>query len=355
VTVADRSTATMLSTDRLLLGLGVALALGFTGCGESTDGGRSADQGAGSVRSASAVARAHAPLVRIDRDERAYPMSADRFLDASGLEWGGGRCRLLITDVAAGPLARGLQNTPVPALDPRKLGHEPAYRARATDATCGHLDEVYTSTQLTRPHDRRRRPAGLRVDEGFNLDILTERQGGMRRLSPNGSLTGVPVYVHQSTRPVKGKPGVRLSYWLLFGSGETPGASGALVVHEGDWERIDVLLRAWPGRRRYEPTAIEYRHAGKLTRLSWGEVATDPTGAHPVIYLGRSTHTPSPTAPASGRKRWVAWKTWRAARDVTREPWYGYGGGWGAIDEVPAASGPLGPTPFELGPTMRGN
>jgi hypothetical protein len=325
----------------------LALALVLGGCGESSD----ADEGSAPAVKTGDPATAFAPLVQLDDRERSYPVSADFFLRSAGLEFVGNSCPAIELDIAAGPISRPLVGQPVPVLDVHKLAHEPAYRSRALGVNCKYRSDSYTTTQRTRPYDRADRPAGLSVAEGFNLDILTDEQPGKRRLGRDGSLAGVPIYVHENSELIDGQPGVRLSYWMLFGRGEARDrATRDWIPHEGDWERVDVLAltHGKPKSRRYEPVAVEYRIGGDPHPVPWGDVETDQTGRHPVAYLARSNHTPFPRTAASDPGKRLSWKTWRDVRDVTREPWYGYGGGWGAYSLSEVASGPLGPTPFEL-------
>ena len=37
------------------------------------------------------------------------------------------------------------------------------------------------------------------------------------------------------------------------------------------------------------------------------------------------------------------WKTWNNLRDVTKQPWFGFGGAWGDVKADTWRSGPLGP------------
>lgn len=329
-----------------LLLLSALVAFLLASCGDSSDAGQDADR---AVKTANPAA-AFAPLVELADRERSYPVSADYFLRSSGLEFVGNLCPGIELDIAAGPISRPLVGQPVPLLKPRKLAHDPAYRSRAVGTDCKYRSDSYTTTQRTRPFDRDDRPAGLNVDEGFNLDILTEQQPGKRRLGGDGSFVGVPIYVHQNDEWVDGRSGVRLSYWMLFGRGQRRDPeTGKRIQHEGDWERVDVLLVREGKRKaqRYEPVAAEYRIDGRLQASSWDELETDATGNHPLAYLAAASHTPYPHAADPDAKR-LPWRTWRRVRDVTREPWYGYGGGWGAFGFTDVATGPLGPSPFEL-------
>ena len=41
------------------------------------------------------------------------------------------------------------------------------------------------------------------------------------------------------------------------------------------------------------------------------------------------------------------WRTWNLLSDAQKEPWYGYGGVWGAIGTRPGTIGPLGPSSYK--------
>jgi hypothetical protein len=306
------------------------------------------------VRSATApavpskdLATAFAPLVRLDRRERALPASASHLLANSGLEWGrADRCGFGRDVTPSATLAPG-ESSPLPPLVPARLGRQPGYKAYALRPDCEpKRDVAYSTAQHTRPFDRENRPAGLRIDEGFNLDIVSAVLYGRRRLARDGSLAAVPAYYALANAGTAARPGIQVSYWLAFGAQQQPDPGGE--SREGDWERIDVLTR--PGRRRglYVPMAVEYHHDnGRSRRVPWSATPLDgPGGTHPVAYLDRGMHTPRP-----GRtcRSCTDWKTWNRLREVRREPWYGYGGGWGAIGDSDEESGPAGPSPFELG------
>jgi hypothetical protein len=327
-------------------GLGaVVLAFAAGGCGEEGEAPATIVTGD--------PAATFAPLVRLHPRERSFPMSARRFLAKSGLEWSGGPCPLEI-DVSASASSRAAAGDRIPPLDPTKLGTEPAYKVRPHVSNCIDLrPHTYSTTMRTRPFDTDDRPVGLQVDEGFSLDILSNAQPGRLRLGGDGTLAGVPAYYARDPSSIGGRTGLRLSYWLLYGRGKAPDPDQGdrLVGHEGDWERVDVLVRRERGRDRYTPVSIQHFSGGERRLVTpWND--TERAGAsstHPVVYAARATHTPGPRGDCI--PSCTDWKTWRLLRDVREEAWFGYGGGWGAFEPTAAAAGPLGPSPFQLGPS----
>jgi hypothetical protein len=286
-----------------------------------------------------------APLVRLADGERTFPIGARFLLDHAGLEWAGGPCGAE-SDVTVS--AQSVRTGPVslPPLVPARLGREPrAYRFRPKRDCRRPRPEVFTTAQRTRPFDTEDRPAGLHVDEGFNLDVASEALSPRRRLGPDGSVAGVPGYYAVERTRSAGRPAIRLSYWILFPVEEEVDAYGPVMMREGDWERVDVVAERGPGRGNYTPLAVEYSVGDRVKRVGWSD-AELASGTHPVVYLERGRHTPRPTGKCGDC---VEWRTWRLLRDVREEPWWGYGGGWGAIGGSDEYSGPLGPTPFDIG------
>jgi hypothetical protein len=285
-----------------------------------------------------APAREFAPLARLDGDERWLPMSTDHFIAHAGVEWTGGPCGMErdLSQSGTGPSAGGPQ---MPPLDARRLGAG-GYEMRPAGRDCVRLrPHVYRSDQLTRPYDGRDRPAGLAADEGFTLDIAGDAQARERRPDPSGQLNGVPAYYVRDKAQVAGRPGMRIAYWLLFGREQRGDEHG----REGDWERVDVLIRH--GRRPdvYRPVAVEYRQGARWLRLSWDDVERTGSGAtHPVAYLAKDVHTPGPHGECD---ECIEWRTWRSLRNAPAQPWWGFGGGWGAYSNTDERSGPAGPSP----------
>ncbi len=299
------------------------------------------------------------------------PTSARWFLARSTLKWVSGRC--LMASVAVGRVATVKASDDVPRLEYSRLGGHPApYRRHAVGgSTCDRrLATTYSTLQRTRPYDTLGRPRGLKPDQGFYLDILSAASGGSGRSEHrNGQsfIRGVPSYYERRNTTVKGKPGLKLSYWLLFAHSEIPGPKGLPVSsHEGDWERVDVLLQKGARAEQYRPVAVEYHRAGTAKQIvPWADVegAGTPMATHPVVYAGRGGHTPYPSRGqhrirgfSYGRRTVTTeesnacadcpqWRTWQNLRSVRAEPWYGFGGGWGLRWERDETSGPLGPYP----------
>jgi hypothetical protein len=307
-----------------------------------------------------------APLVHVHARETRFPTSASRFVERSGLAWGGGDCP--DDTVAMGRIAARTRPHVAPPVMQRRLGHAPAYRHGRFDPRCRERGPTYASTQRTRPYDDAR-PAALPRDEGFFLDLLTAAYGGDRRLEGGGSprpLTGVPAYFEREPATVDGRPGLRIAYWLLFAHDESLDRKGEQVSsHEGDWERVDVLLARTAGRDRYLPRSVGYR---RDVAVPWPDVEVVAAGpgarTHPVVYAARGSHTPYPRPgrherrvggyngrqvvaldAASACQRCPVWRTWDLLRSARREPWYGYAGAWGARYDNGDTSGSLGPTP----------
>lgn len=329
---------------QLIVLAGAVLSSGWvSACGAGED------EGAQQVSTTDPVTT-FAPLVRLDPRERSFPMSARHFLSKSGLEWGGGPCSFE-RDISASASSSAAAADPIPPLDPARLGRPPGYQVRPSSASCrGKRPGLYSTAMRTRPFDTEDRPVGLHVDEGFSLDILTDAQPGGLELARDGTVAGLGAYYARDRVTVAGRPGLRLSYWLLYGRGERrdPDDGNRRVDHEGDWERLDVLVQHRPGSRRYVPIAVRYHSDTGIAAQSWDDVKRAGGDAtHPIAYAARGSHTLGPTGGCDDAC--TDWPTWRDLRDVRDEPWFGYGGGWGARGYSEARSGPLGPSPFELG------
>lgn len=319
-------------------------------------------------------ARTFAPLVHIHAKERWYPMSTDRFLRHSTLEWSGGPCPFEI-NVAAGPVSQRITGEGAPRLVPRRLGNEPAYRVRPRAADCkGRRQSRYATTQPTRPYGEGERPAGLRADEGYNLDVLMATYKGQRlveRRRGQAVLDGVPVYYERKRASFEGRPASQLTYSWVYALQEAVDARGREVLsQEGDWERVDVLVRR-RGDGRYVPLAVRIHRDGVGETVPWqslklARAGAGPGSTHPVIFSALRSHDPYPEAGRHSRRLprieesplppavdvtaacrdCPTWRTWEHLRAAQREPWYGYGGGWGLRGLMPELAGPPGPSPF---------
>jgi hypothetical protein len=369
----------------LTCGAVVAAAIVGSACGNDMGG-------PGAAVTTADPATSFAPLVQLHSKEPSFPTSPRDFVDAVTLKWSSDGCSNQTIAIASKRLTLG-KDPRSPLLDVERLGTGAAnpYRHRPLAANCSDQRRgSFTSAQLTRPFDSRRRPAKLPAGDGFYFDLLSDaakgdhatvRVGGQAVLRDR-----VPVFVESTSERVDGKPGLRLTYWMLYAHDEPPRGRYELVSafsHEGDWERVGVLLQR-AGARRYVPVSVRYSVHGRPVDVSW-RAAQRATGAgtqsdsdratHPIAFAARGTHTPYPE-PGNERPRLKApgesylgtdrsatlpedapepcptcpqWRTWRNVLDVRRQPWYGFGGAWGYVYEGDSQSGPLGPGPLNPG------
>ncbi|MDP9136090.1 MAG: hypothetical protein M3N56_14825, partial [Actinomycetota bacterium] len=262
---------------------GCALIAGASGCGGDDDDPR-AESPAG-VQTTNPL-RTFAPLVEVAADEPWRPMSGRWFIERSVF-------RFAEDDgcpdrkIAVGHTMPEQQNPEIDWIYPKGLGgwSWPAYFRNPFDAKCElDFDLRFYADQLTRPHDPGVRVEGIRPGEGFYLDLVDEARGGPVM---EGDLTE-PVYAE---RTAEGDAGVRLTYWMLFGMHGTPGEPDA---HEGDWQRVDVLLHD-AGDDRYEPLAVQVGMGEqKPVDTAWG-AARHVDGTHPVVAAARGSHAMTPS------------------------------------------------------------
>jgi len=236
----------------------------------------------------------------------------------------------------------------------------------------------YATTQLARPHDPHPgHPRGLLYQEGFHLDLLAPRRDDPLVEDGEGRAVGaVPVYYERWNERVRGKPGMRITYWFLFDESVPGGPRSAAdpFRHEGDWERTSVLLQHGQRADEYLPVSVRYfvhLHAEDIPWRKAEVVAGDGRpgpATHPVVYSARGKHTTYPPpggrdvkvqVTEGGRLRklvipdetancpaCIPWRTWRKLRDVRLQPWYGYGGAWGSAGDDGSTTGSLGPSRF---------
>ncbi len=317
-----------------------ALIVGASGCGDDDE---PSAQETATIRTLTPE-RTFAPLLEVAADEPWRPMGARRFIEHSLLgiaERGGCDDR----DIAVGHGLPEIQTAVTDWIYVKSLGKGPHYYRNPYDDDCEleHGTRFYTD-QLTRPHDPGPRVDFLDREEGFFLDLEPEGRSG----PPLGARVRVPVY---ADRADEGDGQVRLTYWTLYGmDGDPP-------VREGDWERVDVLLRD-AGDDRYEPIAVQVpagERAEPTTVTPEGrrllDVAWDATrvaaGTHPVVEVARGSHAAQVASPdAATCADCVPWETWDSLADVRDQLWFGFGGSWGEVGASDATTGPLGPHGF---------
>lgn len=316
---------------------------------------------------------AFAPLVHLDVREPAWPMSAEAFLRNSWLMWGHDRCPDY--SVALGAHLKRPESRRAEIMgrfDRTRLAGANAYRHAPADGACDDASKTFSAADHTRAFDVAGRPRGLAVKEGFYLDLWDKRRSGAPKIEKEGSqrfLHEVPVYVERSAE----KGGLlRITYWLFYGLSIPPGDSKLtrLVAHEGDWERVSVLLRPGPQAGRYVPLSVRYHYHDEYRDVPWAAVDRVGTGAdeptHPVVFSARGSHASYPRAGSyenvvkvGGVRRLVVhdnavachecpqWRTWQMLVDAETQPWYGFGGAWGRAGRIGGTTGPLGPSRYK--------
>jgi hypothetical protein len=314
------------------------VAIGAIGCGGSQEGAVKTD----------APAATFAPAIALDARERWFPTGAQWFIDRSVLWWS---MNLGCPDriVAVGRELKAAKDSN--RLDPRRLGsHDPYTRSESlAPPECRFLPSPrFRANQHVRPFDDKDPSLQLPQTEGFYLDLKDEFRPGPRTKDDDGRPgvdPSVPIYAETKTEQVDGKPGLRISYWMLYGRHQPNHGFDARhwePTREGDWERLDALLQHEPGSDSYTPTAVSARAEGRRRQIPWDNLKhIDRT--HPAMDAGRWDHDLTPTSKQCSRC--THWQTWRNVKDLAKQPWYGYGGAWGEFHATSAKTGPIGPHP----------
>jgi hypothetical protein len=260
-------------------------------------------------------------------------------------------------------------------VDPAKLGSG-GYVHYANDPGCRDLtSRPFSTADHTRPSDIDGRPAGLPPEQGFSLDLANSARGGEHRVSQEGPqdvLTGVHAYYERHPDSSGGAGAERITYWFFYGLSVPPGLSGATAEfdHEADWERISVLIKPGPAAKQWIPISARYHFHDQSRDVPWTAVRTVADGpgplTHPLVYSARGSHASYPRAGSYAAKlrvgstgivtvaddaiacpRCPVWRTWQLLSDAQQDPWYGYGGAWGAVGTRPGTIGPLGPSAYK--------
>ncbi|MFC7619820.1 Vps62-related protein [Microlunatus sp. GCM10028923] len=296
------------------------------------------------------LAKKYAPLVRMGQGEKNLPIDAVFFIKSSELRWNrDDRCDDTLVD-----------RTPTP----EKLADPNAYRAQKTvDGECDQREgREYNTTERTRPFANKETLG----KEGYFLDSLNF-------LHEAGKVTGenaAPAYVEyvEGTEANQGK--TAYIYWFFYPyntwTNPTPGAKGKGGNHEGDWERITVVVGA-----SGKPEGVVFSQHDTKCRMDFAKVAGKD--GHPVAYSATGTHGSYPIGDARYKieslppalkalgmledrtsSRGQTWQTWLDLKEVQREPWWGYAGGWGEVGGPIGAgdldkhqTGPEGPNPIK--------
>jgi hypothetical protein len=350
---------------------------------------------------------AFAPLVHLHPDEDILPMSAQEFIDHSVLGWANAGAGCDPKELAGGKElneAKGLD-----PIDVARLGKGPQPYPHGPDEGCLPEGESFAADEHTRPYDGKRGdpdkkkgvPAvpklqALKDGQGFFLDVAKSARKGFtqpHRPAQQEIVEDVPVYVESHGEKLeaadrewmsrlKGEQvagALRITYWFFYGLSRPPGvpARSDALVHEGDWERISVLLAHLEpdDSLRYVPVSVTYHHHNEQRVLPWyavrrvfGGSAAAPEPTHPVVYSAEGSHASYwragsyPTEYKPDGKRLFAvddeaiactscpqWHTWDLVLNALDQGWYGFGGAWGEVGGSGDVSGPLGPSSYKIG------
>ena len=336
--------------------------------------------------------RAVAPLLHLHDDDPYRPVSARFFLDRSQLRWADrDNCRFEDPFIAQGLKVTGDDSRP--GLDPLlelRLGStvdQPG--PYPFSAGCGSDRKgTFYADNFTRPNAERESPP---EHQGFYLDIsgLELQEGSIEETGGRATFNGAPAYFEKvpgwlpGQRPDAEPKGMRIIFWFLYTNSvpPAPGPLGSKIAHEGDWERISVLLEPhWQGRSLefFTPVSARFHaHEGSVD-VPWDELELEGR-THPVAYSAVGSHA---TYPAPGIHESTAklgkrdaiteddeaiacgdcpqWRTWREhftlpasgrvvpLLNARLQPWYGFGGAWGRVGPDSGRTGPLGPSIYKL-------
>ncbi|MEA2143370.1 MAG: hypothetical protein QOI64_1800 [Solirubrobacteraceae bacterium] len=297
--------------------------------------------------------RTFAPLVSLHAGETSAPWSAEEFLRTSRLSWALRDCPP--AQQAFGALATRQEWSRLGSGDYRQ------------GADCGQGD-TYTSKDHTRPFDKGRTfedgRRALTGREGFYIDLPDNLRTRKLRTQHNGDqlvLKSSPVYYERHAEDAN----VRLTYWLFYPF-SFPTGTNEKIGHEGDWERVSVLVQR-TGAGLWVPLSVRFHaHSGEVD-VAWADVrkAPDESGrpTHPRAYSAKGSHATYRRGGqylqvlSTGSHRIIAvkddaracpqcplWFTWERLVDAQKQPWYGFGGAWGKVGSAPDFTGPLGPS-----------
>jgi hypothetical protein len=325
---------------------------------------------------------AFAPLVHLHSREKLWPVTAETFLDNSWLGWShDDGCADWVPDgshldepdgVAA---AKG-------RFDPAKLSGPAPYEHVPADEDCRDKGGApFKASDHTRPYDTKGPPARLGTREGFYLDLDDRMRGGTRHVYEEPGLglgqsvyAPLPVYYERADEKVDGRPGFRVTYWIFYALSQPPRPATEHFVHEGDWERISVLVAAGEEPGQYLPVSVRYhahdrsRHVPWVTAKRVGTAGSDEL-THPVVFSARGSHASYWRAGRfenvfvlGGRRHFAVfddaiacprcpqWRTWESLLSAKDQPWYGFGGSWGALGASETSTGRTGPSHYMQDP-----
>jgi hypothetical protein len=271
---------------------------------------------------------AHAPLLVLATNEPYPPQSAEWFVAHASLNWNESR----IPNI---PFVAGLL----------------AFFDNGQDEL--FAKGKIPAGELANPRYQDSRPATL-ADDGFFLDLDVPGSMLTRGFSPRTEEYRYPPVYYEY------EPCQSVTYWFFYPKSATEG-----VVHEGDWERLELKLDQETNR----PTAVKYHQHNHSLQIPWSALPTDPLfDNHPIVFVGTGSHASYPEPGAVGLlfssclasffcdttanlttdtaidiTSDLSWRTSLRLIDATETFWYGFGGAWGTVGNIEFQTGPTGP------------
>jgi hypothetical protein len=319
----------------------------------------------------------YAPWVRFHTKEKHWPMDPGKFVKRSSLKWHNhqidritGACTKKDKEIAGRGevrpawLANGRYKHSYCWREPDPGGFEPDDQHRK-----------FRSNELTSPSFKNKPGRGdILGRSGFFLNLADSQHEGVKPVGGKAP----PLYVEY-------EPGRYIIYWFFSAKNHSDvGPKGRKVRdrHEGDWEHIAVHLdgrdRMWTERvggiaDRTESVAYWAHYCGP-TSYPWSFMEQNGwhVGTHPTVWVALGSHASYPdkgkdlvagecSSPFKGvwdkRNEGHIWQTWERGRagflEADKQPWYGFGGGWGHLADStkhwPGPFwGPLGPGPLKM-------
>lgn len=313
-----------------------------------------------SVDSAPAVPETvlkYAPVVYLHSDDEFRPGDPMTFIRGSALKWSHQAQNLLFpcddhTDAELG------------TIDAARLGAAAAFPYSHlpkvhSETSCDHRADIppLAAYEHTRPFDgdARENVLGREKDytkEGYYLDP-DDDDNELRSGVPTSPsvFPGAPVFYEYVEHQY-------VTYWFFYPYNKFEIPALPNQEHEGDWERVSVQL----GRNDELLNVYYYSHDDGM-RPPLGLIEFE--GTHPVVYSAKGSHGSYPQARDDyatsvpgffdHTNRGPKWSTWDNLLKVESQLWYGFGGAWGEVGEVPSNpifeklsgshwTGPLGPS-----------
>lgn len=290
----------------------------------------------------------YAPVVYLHSDDEYRPGDPMMFIRGSELKWSHQAQNLLVPCDDHSDAERGtIDATRLGAAATSPYSHWPKVHS---ETSCDHRTDIppLAAYERTRPFDgaERQNVLGQEKDymkEGYYLDPDDDDNELRNGVETGPSVfPGAPVFYEYVEHQY-------VTYWFFypydkFEVGLPYPTSIPDQEHEGDWERISFQLDSNDVLQK----AFYYGHKDGMP-LSLGSIEFE--GTHPVVYSAKGSHASYPHVGDDyatevpllhdHTDRGPKWFTWNNILKVESQPWYGFGGAWGEVGELPVITIPI--------------